>query len=73
MALLQVLVKMLHVPAHVVGPVPVEHPRQLVHRNLLGRSLAQASVDEPVRPVFLKTIPIPAELPLRDPQQLSGI
>jgi hypothetical protein len=71
--LLQVLVKVLRRPTLVMAPVLVEHPGDLVHRHPLGRSLAQTPIHQPVKAVFLVTLAIAPELPLRAPQKLARL
>jgi hypothetical protein len=48
-----------------MAPVLVEHPGDLVHRHPLGRSLAQTPIHQPVKAVFLVSLAIAPELPLR--------
>src|SRR5262249_46241394 len=69
---LQVLVEVLHVPTPVLAAILIEHPSDLVHRHPPERSFAKPLVSQTSKPVFLVTISITAELPLRDPQQLSS-
>ena len=73
MLLANVLVEMLHVPAHVMRPVLTEHPNDLVDRHAPGRFLAKPSVDEPCKPILLVAPPVTPELALRHPEYLSSL
>src|SRR5499427_8947291 len=70
---LQMLVEMLHVPAHVVGPVLTQHPGDLVDRHTPRRRLAKTPIRKPGKPILFVTTPIAAELPLRHPQNLTSL
>src|SRR5207302_7394127 len=69
----KMLVEMVHVPAHVVRPVLLEHPVNLIHRNPLGRRFAKPLVDQPLKPFFFVALPIAPELPLRATQKLASL
>src|SRR6266446_1944284 len=69
----KMLVEMVHVPAHVVRPVLLEHPVNLIHRNPLGRRFAKPLVDQALKPFFFVALPIAPELPLRATQKLAGL
>jgi hypothetical protein len=64
----KVLVKVLHAPPLMAGPVLVSHPLNLFGRHPLGRSPAQPPVDQPGKPFLVISIAIASELPLRAPQ-----
>jgi hypothetical protein len=71
MALHQVLVEVLHVPANILRAVEGKHPLDLVYRNPPYRGLAKPLVQEPVEPLLLVPGPVAPELPLRAAQQLA--
>jgi hypothetical protein len=73
MLLANVLVEMLHVPAHVMRPVLTEHPSDPVNRDAPSRFLAKPSVDEPCNAILLVTPPVTPELSLRHPEYLSSL
>jgi hypothetical protein len=70
---LDVLVEMLHVPAHVAAPILTQHPSNLVHRHPLRRGLAQPTIDKPSQPILLVAMPVASELPFRHPQNLASL
>ncbi len=69
---LQVLVEVLHVPTHVVGPVLAKHPDNLVDRHPLARRLAKTPIRKPGQPILRETLPVTPELPLRHPENLAS-
>ncbi len=70
---LQMLVEMLHVPPHVVGPVLTQHPGDLIDRHPLRRRLAKTPIRKSCHPILFVTTPVTAELPLRHPQNLTSL
>jgi len=70
---LYMLVEMLHVPVHVLGPILTQHPGDLVDRHPLRRRLAKTPIRKPSQPILFVTTPITAELPLRHPQNLTSL
>src|SRR5947209_11763676 len=48
---LYMLVEMLHVPVHVLGPILTQHPGDLVDRHPLRRRLAKTPIRKPSQPI----------------------
>src|SRR5438874_1169337 len=71
--LAQLLVEVLHVPAPIVRPVLIEHPRHLIDRHPLLRSPPQTLVHKTLNPLLLVAHPVAPELPLRTSQQLARL
>jgi len=68
----KVLVKMLHVPPQILGPVLSQHPDSLVDRHPLGRRFAEPAVRKSIAPFLLVAPPAAPELPLRAPEKLPA-
>jgi hypothetical protein len=69
----QMLVEVLHVPAPVHPAIQLPHQLRSRRRNPLRRRLAEPAVDQPLKPLFLVAIPVPPELPLRQPENLPSL
>jgi hypothetical protein len=67
----QVLVEVLRVPSHVMGPVLTQHPDDLVQRHPLDRGLAKTPINKPGQPGLVVTLPITQELPFRYSKHLA--
>src|SRR5215831_12914300 len=71
--LLNVLVEMLHVPAHVVLAVLSQHPCHPVDRHPPSRRFAESAIDQSGKPFLLKPAPVAPELSFRNSQNLASL
>ena len=69
----QVVVEVLHRPAHVAGPVLLQHPLDPIHGDPPRRRLAEPAVEQTVEAFGLIAASVAVKAALAHPQQLHRV